>query len=125
MRKSRSIALGLVQAVSAAALAGGCGSRQQTWQACVDHANRIVEDQRCEDEQRQAQYYPQHPHFYHYYYYRSSYAPAIGLIAPAGGDLTRPSGSISHASSTSSVTRGGFGSTAASHASSGGSGGES
>jgi len=114
--------LGLVQAVSAAAIAGGCGSSQshQTWQTCVDRANTIVDDRKCENDQRQAAGPAGYMPFYRYYYYRSISEPIIGHFAPAGGGFTRPSGAVSHPSST---TRGGFGSTAASHG--GESGGES
>lgn len=118
MRKSRSIVLGLVRAVSAAAIAGGCGSHQaaQTWQTCVDRANTIVDERQCENDQRQAVGHPGYVPFYHYYYYRSFTEPLIGRSAPSGGSLTRPSGSIAHASGT---TRGGFGSTAGAHGAAG------
>jgi hypothetical protein len=115
MRKSTSIVLGLVRAVAAAALAGGCGSRQaeQTWETCVDKTSTVVETERCEEEHRRMNQ-PGFTPYYHYYYYRSSSPPVLGHSL-SGGSLSRPSGSVSHGT----VTRGGFGSSGSSHASGG------
>jgi hypothetical protein len=121
MRRTSSIFLGLVRAVAAAALAGGCGSRQaeQTWETCVDKTSTVVETEKCEEEHRRMNQ-PGFTPYYHYYYYRSPSAPIVGHSL-SGGSLTRPSGSVSHGS----VTRGGFGSSATSHSSSSSSGGHS
>ena len=77
-------------------------------QLCTDQQNRVVDDQRCDDERRaspQAGYVP----LYRYYYapYRAV-GYAIGEIM-SGGSYARPaSGRVG----VGRVVRGGFGSTA-------------
>jgi hypothetical protein len=97
--------LALVPAVSSALLAFGCGQPQPAPPAatvgdsspvCVDSQGRRVPDDRCRDRSRT---------FYHWYY--SSHG---GAVVPIGGSShSFSSGSSSH---PSSVTRGGFGSSA-------------
>jgi hypothetical protein len=125
MKRSQAIAIGIVQAVAAAALAAGCGSRATTtqterdWENCVDRNGQVVNDQQCRQEQPRygtSGYVP----YYHWYYTRG-YRP-LGIGIPAtGGTVTRPSslgglGAGSHPASSPSVTRGGFGSIGSGHA---------
>ena len=108
MRKSRAIRLSLVGAVSAAALAAGCGSgaasRTATWETCVDGKQTVVDQKNCDDDQRQthpAGYVP----FYRSYYFPSRLGvPSLGTRL-AEGSFSRPSGVVSRPS----VVRGGFG----------------
>ena len=119
MRRSASIAIGIVQAVAAAALAAGCGSRgaEGTWENCVDRTGRVVDPQQCAQEQprwRSPGYIP----YFHWYYTRGARPLTFG--APAyGGTVVRPAGAVSHSSDGHAVSRGGFGSTGAAHSSSG------
>jgi hypothetical protein len=119
MKRSASVAVGIVHAVAAAALAAGCGSRgaSQTWENCVDRNGLVVDDRRCTQEQPRWNS-PGYLPYYHWYYTRGSYPLTMGRPA-FGGTVTRPSGAVSHSSSGHSVSRGGFGSTGSAHASSG------
>ena len=118
MKRSLFIAIGIVQAVAAAALAAGCGSKPpeqvRDWDNCVDRDGRVVSDQQCRQEQPaigRTGYVP----FYHWYYTRGYRALPIGQPA-AGGSLTRPSsGAPVHPGAFPSVTRGGFGSIGSGH----------
>ena len=120
MKRSQFVAIGIVQAVAAAALAAGCGSTKTTsdWENCVDREDRVVSDQHCQDERSQAGRAGFVP-FYHSYYTRGAAPLPIGQRA-VGGTLTRPgSGLVRPSSSSPSVTRGGFGSTGSAHPSGG------
>jgi hypothetical protein len=126
MKRSPFIALGLVQAVAAAALAAGCGSQApapavaRDWENCVDRNERVVSDEQCRQEQSSIGGVGFVP-FYHAYYTRGVQPLPIGQPA-AGGSLFRAAGSIPvHPSAFPNVSRGGFGSTGASHSSSAGS----
>lgn len=120
MKKSRSLSVSLVSTVATAAVAAGCGawSGQQGWQTCVDHVSDAAVDRRyCDDESNQPHpvgYVPQ----YHWYYYPRGYywnEPSIGTRVPPGGSYgSTPLGTVPVAND--SVTRGGFGSTAAGRA---------
>lgn len=122
MRRAPFIALGLVQAVAAAALAAGCGSPTpavtRDWENCADRDGRVVNDQQCQQEQSsigRVGYVP----FYHWYYTRGVQPLPIGQPT-MGGSLMRPAGSTPvHPSAFPNVTRGGFGSTGSSHPSAG------
>jgi hypothetical protein len=125
MRRSRNVPLSLVSALAGAALAAGCGyrSQEQGWQTCVDRqSNTAVDSQACDQEAYQSHPSGYIPHYHWYYYPRGFYwdAPRIGMPVPMGGTFgTRPFSSVPMAR-TGSVVRGGFGSTAAGHASSSG-----
>jgi len=106
MKKNR-FRLALVPAVSSAMLAFGCGQSQPAPPAasfsdsspvCVDSQGRRVPDDRCRDRS---------PTFYHWYH--SSHGGAFVPIGGSAGGRSFSHGSSSH---PSSVTRGGFGSSA-------------
>jgi hypothetical protein len=121
VKKSHAVPISLVSTLAAAAMAAGCGpwAGQQGWQTCVNRVTDTAVDRRnCDDEWNQAHpagYVPQ----YHWYYYPRGYywnEPSIGMHVPGGGSYSRtPFGSVPVAHG--SVVRGGFGSTAAGHAS--------
>jgi hypothetical protein len=123
MKKSAAIRVPLVSALAAAALAAGCGSSSQAqgWQTCVDRAaGTAVAQQYCDDEARRPSAPGYTPHYFWYYYPHSYYwnAPTIGSRVPVGGSYSaRPFASTPMA--RTGVVRGGFGSTAAGHSSSG------
>ena len=102
-------------------MAAGCGpwSGQPGWQTCVDRVSDTAVDQRyCDDEWSQPHPSGYVPHYHWYYYPRGYYwnEPAIGMHVPVGGSYgSVPFGSVRVAHG--SVSRGGFGSNAASHAS--------
>jgi hypothetical protein len=129
MKKSRAVPLSLVSSLAAAAMAAGCGSHAQGWQTCVDRGSNVAVDRKyCDDEWGQTRPVGYVPHYHWYYYPRGyyGYGPAIGSPVPLGGTYgTAPIASVpmsrsGSAGSHSSSVRGGFGSTAAGHASSGG-----
>jgi hypothetical protein len=104
--------LALVPAVSSAMLAFGCARPQQAPPAataddssrfCVDAQGRRVADDQCRDDR----FTRRSPTFYHWYY--SSHG---GAIVPIGGFVGGRSFSSGSSSQPSSVTRGGFGSSA-------------
>jgi hypothetical protein len=110
--------------LAAAAVAAGCGSsraQQQGWQTCVDRANETSVDRRyCDDDWGQQRPVGYVPHYYWYYYPRGFYwdAPGIGMRVPSGGNYGgAPLGSTPMARTGASAIRGGFGTTAAGHAS--------
>jgi hypothetical protein len=124
MKRSQGIAIGIIQAVAAAALAAGCGSRGATtqterdWENCVDRDGQVVNDQQCRQEQPYYGTTGYVPH-YHWYYTRGYRPLGIGSAA-TGGTVARPSslggvGGESHPASSPSVTRGGFGSIGSGH----------
>jgi len=136
VKKSRSVSIPFVSSLAGAALAAGCGSsyltQQQGWQTCVDRNNgTTVERQYCDDEQNRPHATGYTPHYHWYYYPRGYYwnGPRIGSPVPAGGTygvtsfgapVSRAGSAIgSGGSSLGAAVRGGFGSTAAGHASSG------
>ncbi len=107
--------LALVPAVSSALLAFGCGRQQSqpsalvdnSARACVDAEGRRVPDGQCRADLPTSR----SPSFYHWYYFSRG-----GTFVPIGGFVGGHSfshGSTSHPSS--SVTRGGFGSSAHGH----------
>jgi len=125
VKKSRAVPLSLVSTLAAAAIASGCGSfgRRQGWQTCIDRGTNVAVDRSyCDrewDEPRPSSYIS---HYSWYYYPRGYYwdGPGIGMHVPLGGTYTRAPGySAPMARSGVSAVRGGFGSTAAGHASSG------
>jgi hypothetical protein len=135
MRKSRTVSISLVSGLAGAALAAGCGSvgQQQGWQTCVDRAQGTAVEQRyCDDERRGPQATGYVPHYAWYYYPRGYYwsAPGFGSHVPLGGTYGATSfdAPMAHAGAIGgpgasghgvSAVRGGFGSTAGGHASSG------
>ncbi len=128
MKKSRAVPLSLVTSMAAAAMAAGCGSRaaQQGWQTCVDRdRNTVVDQQYCNSDWNSPHPTGYVPHFFWYYYPRSYYwmAPRLGTPIPPGGSWgSRPFASTPMGGSGAAVrgvARGGFGSTAAGHASGG------
>ena len=128
MKKSRAVPLSLVSTLAVAAMAAGCGSKatQQGWQTCVDRdKNLVVDRQYCDSDWDTPHATGYVPHFFWYYYPHSYYwdAPRIGMPIPVGGSYgSRPFSSAPMGrtgSAVHSVARGGFGSTAAGHASGG------
>ncbi len=123
MKKSRAVPISLVSTLAVAAMASGCGSfaRREGWQTCVDHsANTSVDRRYCDDEQSQSHPSSYLPRYHWYYYPRGYYwnAPGIGMPVPSGGTYTTtPHTSAPLARSGAAAVRGGFGSTAAGHAS--------
>jgi hypothetical protein len=105
-KKSRHIEIGFVSMVAAAALAG-CHSQalyHRDWQQCVDQNNVVVDDRYCDQ-----------PHpvaaplfFYHWLYTPRPYFR--GETVFGGFETPRPNMAV--ARSSSSVSRGGFGSSA-------------
>jgi len=137
MKRSRHVSISLVATRAGAALAAGCGSApaQPGWQTCVDRTTNVSVDRKsCDDEAARttpgnAGYYPgYYPHYGWYYYPRGFYtsAPLFGTPVPPGGSLSStPVSSVAMAHGpgaggfAGSISRGGFGSTAAGHAGSG------
>lgn len=126
MKRSHAVSIALVSHVACAALASGCGSsskpQPQGWQTCVDRAqNTAVEQRYCDDEAKNSSSPGYRPHYGWYYYPRSYYwqAPAIGARIPDGGSFSATPHATAPMARTGSVVRGGLGSTAAGHASSG------
>jgi hypothetical protein len=125
VKKSRAVPLSLVSTLAVAAMASGCGSfgRREGWQTCIDRNTNVAVDRSyCDQDWDQPQsrspYYV--PHYSWYYYPRGYYwdAPGIGMHVPVGGSYSRaPYSSAPMARSGVSAVRGGFGSTAAGHAS--------
>jgi len=111
LRKNR-FRLALVPAVSSAMLAFGCGRPQQVSQAageslvCIDDQGRRVLDDRCRDDRTTSR----SPTFYHWYHISHG-----GSSVPMGGLVSGHSFSHGSSSHPSSVTRGGFGSSAHGH----------
>jgi hypothetical protein len=100
LKRSQRISLRLVPIVAAAFLAA-CETPQR--KTCVDRSARVVADANCVARPSGG--------FYQWYWYRGS-SPIIGSRAPGGGQFSAPG--------SSATTRGGFGATAAGHASAGG-----
>ena len=124
MKKSRAVAISFVSTVASAALTAGCGSSpaQQGWQTCVDRAQgTAVEQQYCDGEASRSVTTGYVPHYGWYYYPRSYYweAPGIGSRVPMGGSYSAQPFGGAPAARSGAVVRGGLGSTAAGHASSG------
>ena len=127
MKKSRVVHIPLVSTLAAAALAAGCGSSSpapaqgQGWQTCVDRGKGTSVEQRyCDDEVARSTAPGYVPHYFWYYYPLSHYsaAPPIGSPVPQGGSYSlRPFSSTPMA--RTGVVRGGLGSTASGHASTG------
>ncbi|HSS50763.1 MAG TPA: hypothetical protein VLX28_17630 [Thermoanaerobaculia bacterium] len=112
MKRNR-FSLALVPAVSSALLAFGCGRQQQftptasdSSRVCIDDQGRRVADDRCRDDLPTSR----SPTFYHWYH--NSYG---GAAVPIGGFIHGHSFSHGSTSHPSSVTRGGFGSSAHGH----------
>ena len=114
MKRSARVPLQLVPLVSAAFLAT-C-ERMPEQRACVDWDGRVVADANCPEPVGQTTHYTSTGgHYYRWYWYRGNDAPIIGRAAPVGGSYSGPSrGGGSHG-----TVRGGFGSTAAGHATGG------
>jgi hypothetical protein len=115
-KRSRSIELGLVSVVAAAALSG-CNSQQayhRDWQQCVDSNNLVVEDRLCDQNQPSVMPY----HYYHWLYTPHPHIP--GSVIRDGYLTARPNMQVARSSGASSaeIARGGFGSSA--HGSGGG-----
>jgi hypothetical protein len=121
--------LWLLPSLAAAAIASGCGSRNQGhtegWQTCVDRNNVVVDEARCQEEQRRPSMSGALPLYLWYYYpFRSTIYP-LGYGAPTGGYYSRepyagvgtrsmgvPQLGAAAPSPRANVTRGGFGSSA-------------
>jgi hypothetical protein len=110
--KRNRFSLALVPAVSSALIAFGCGRSHETppaglvdnsARACVDAQGRRVADDQCRDDLPTNR----SPSFYHWYY-----GSRGGAFVPIGGFVGGPSFSHGSTSHPSSVTRGGFGSSA-------------
>lgn len=107
MKRSAAVTLGLLPAMASWFLA--CGpSRPAYQQLCTDRDNRVVDDQRCDEERRAVRpsgYIP----FYRYYYapYRNV-GYALGELVSGGSSVRPTSGGVG----IGRVVRGGFGSTA-------------
>jgi hypothetical protein len=106
MKGSKQVSLGLVPIIGG--LLANCGPSTPTHQqVCADGQNRVVEGQRCVDDEwnrtHQSGYLP----LYHYYYmpFRMG-AYNVGEVM-SGGSYARPGGRVSVA--TGPVVRGGFG----------------
>lgn len=109
MKRSRSVALGLLPAVASWFAACGSPAPPTHQQLCADRSNQIVDDQLCADEAtapRPAGYAP----FYHYYWmpYRAG-GYALGALASGGSAVAPGRGSRV---GQGRVVTGGFGSTA-------------
>jgi hypothetical protein len=125
VKKSRAVAVPLVSTLAVAALAAGCGSsqpaQQQGWQSCVDRGQgTAVAQQYCDEEVARSSAPGYVPHYFWSYYPRSYYwdAPTVGSRVPQGGTYSvRPFHSTPMA--RSGVVRGGLGSTASGHVSTG------
>ena len=105
-RRSKSIEIGFVSMVAAAALSG-CNaweSYHRDWQQCVDRNNVVVEDRLC-DQITSAPV----PHYYRWLYSPRPYYP--GAVVSGGYEAPRPNMSVARASSAG-ISRGGFGSSA-------------
>ena len=99
VKKSRSVA---VSAVAAVSMAIACGEqRSTTARVCVDSANTVVPAEHCERHAGSGAL----PYFWYYHagYARGAY-PASGTVVRTGGRLTTTTGAP--------VSRGGFGATA-------------
>jgi hypothetical protein len=120
MKRSSIVTLGLIPAIAAAAMLGGCGSPQaeRDWENCTDQNNKVVNDRLCDDEQRQIHPVGYRP-FYHWYYTRG-YNPLAEGIGAYGGGFSRPSNiSPVRPSAAPHISRGGFGSIGLGHFSGG------
>jgi hypothetical protein len=128
MKKSRAVRISLVSSLAGAALSAGCGTagalrKPPGWQACVDRAQDIVVEARyCVEEMNQSATLDLARPYAWYYYPWTDYweGPAIGGPVPPGGSYSlRPVASVPTTGS-GVVVRGGLGSTAAGHVSTGG-----
>lgn len=111
MKRSTHIEIGFVSIVAAAALAG-CNpfaAYHRDWQQCVDQNNVVVDDRYCDPTLQ-----PPRPYYYHWLYSRRPFY--MGQTVLGGYNAPRPNMSVSR--SSSSISRGGFGSSA--HGSGGG-----
>jgi hypothetical protein len=124
-KRSTQIEIAFVSAVAAAAL-GGCNADaayHRDWEQCVNQANVVVEDRLCEQRPQGVARTP--GGYYHWWYTPrlygiGNYIPG-GYSAPfSGSPVARASsaGALGGSSGASSVSRGGFGSSA--HAGGGG-----
>jgi hypothetical protein len=119
-KRSKSVDIGFVSFVAAAALAG-CNPQQayhRDWQQCVDQNNVVVDDRYCDTPT-----YPRSgggPGGYYYHWLYSSRPYYRGDTVLAGYAAPRPSMEVARSSSASAseIARGGFGSSA--HAGGGG-----
>jgi hypothetical protein len=121
VKRSPVVTVGIVQAIAAAALAAGCGSRgaqtpqeDRSWENCVDRNGRVVSEQQCQqDESRRSS--PGFMPLYFWYYTRGFQPLAVGATA-TGGSHTRPAyGTPVRPSAFPNVSRGGFGRTGSAH----------
>jgi hypothetical protein len=106
MKKSGSVVLHLVPAIAASILATGCGPQPTHVESCVDGNSLVVDNKRCEEEDKTRAARSGYVPFYHWYYtpYGGSTHYAVGTKL-SGGTTVRP------AVASSTVVRGGFGST--------------
>lgn len=133
MKSSASVKLWLMPLLSLGAIAAGCGSRGggAGWQTCVDQGGRVVDEQRCQNEQRS--HVGLNPWLYRWYYYPyGGDRYGVGRVVPGGGSYatepfagvgTRSMGTPSVGASAPHVggtSFGGFGGTGAGHSSIGG-----
>src|SRR5437867_2224614 len=106
-RRSRSIEIGFVSMVAAAAISG-CNSQaayHRDWQQCVDQGNVVVEDQFCDQYSRGGGV--SGIQYYHWWYAARPYYRGETIIG--GYAAPRANMEVARASGT---TRGGFGSSA-------------
>ena len=128
MKKSFAVHIPLVSTLAVAALAAGCGSSQpaqQGWQTCVDRTQKVAVDQRyCDEEAGRYTDRAYVPHYGWYYFPRGHYSagPMIGSRVPDGGAWGGQPFSSAPMARTGTVVRGGLGSTASGHASTGSTG---
>jgi hypothetical protein len=105
-RRSKSIEIGFVSMVAAAALSG-CDSQaayHRDWQQCVDQRNVVVEDRLCDQNRSGGGYGVP---YYHWWYTPRPYY--WGQTIGGGYAAPRPNMEVARASAAS---RGGFGSSA-------------
>src|ERR1051326_7926910 len=111
-KRSRNIEIGFVSLVAAAALTG-CNSLaayHRDWQQCVDRNNVVVDDRYCDQTPG-----PAVPPYFYYHWLYSRRPFYRGQTVFGGYMAPRPNMSVarsSSSSSASSVSRGGFGSSA-------------
>ncbi|MBI1741705.1 hypothetical protein HYR54_01410 [Candidatus Acetothermia bacterium] len=109
MKKSKHIGLGLLT-VAALSLSG-CSSQQA--QQCIDKSNMVVEDQKCEQIERQPGWNPGVWNTSPYRWYYGGTSNGAGSFVSGGSYAPTPGKSYSKGLSHS--VRGGFGSTGHGH----------
>jgi hypothetical protein len=107
VKRSSAVTLGLVPAIASWFIA--CRPSTPAYQQlCTDQQQRVVDDQRCEEERRASHPYGYVPLYRYYYAPYRAVGYAMGEIMHAGSYARPVSGSVG----LGRVVRGGFGSTA-------------